>query len=303
MSNDLPPQRARRRDPSIRFADGQNELPEGFALRRSRSGDEDDNNHFAVATGVSIPTSRTSSMQSATLVVPSQHRHRSELDRAANRAESQYSLQEGYEGNQFSGVPFNAEHASGDTLPGTYNSGEIFENKKWSPSNDSMSPRDFSNLNVPSLNYGDIDHGILPPQVQGGSNQAEEHADEGLFGHVKDAFARFTHHSRDPEASEDRNSWSDERYPGKGDTLDNFERSQAINDEVEETYLIDEGVRRRRHPQERATLSRQSSTASQEGLPKRDGHRSYRDRRKKEKHVIKYHAECTYISFNHFSHR
>ncbi|KAL5490448.1 PRM10_2 [Sanghuangporus weigelae] len=251
MSDGLHPSQEHRRSSMARSDDyrlGQ----EGLNLRRSHSGAPDNMDAYAVATGVNNLASRSTS----------------------NRSQSVYSEPDALPAGK--GV---------DSLPGTFmdhkTSGDSFASKNFGDPDDY---RRSSGVALPSLSYN-MPYG----EARRDSVYRNDHNNDGLVGHVKHAFARIAHNTNGPPPMDSRqNSWADAMYSGKDDKLDNFERTQAINDEVEETYLVDEGLRRRRYPQERASLDRRDSNTEIQ-----DSRRSYRDRRKKGKHIIKYHAEST----------
>lgn len=282
MSEDYPAARSRSRPSLVRFADSQDRFER---LTRRYSGNESpgDMDPFAVATGVNNPVSRTSSVRSATLAVPSVRRQPSEMDIVAL-----YSAYEDMSPSSI--VSYNTKRTSDATLNDATPRASInrgsFGTKKRSSSFDSASGRRASSGSaLPSLDYNTV-HDI--PQNRAWQENGE-HGDDGFLAPVKHAFSRLAHDPHEPSALDSRTSSS-----SSSSYFDNFERSQAINDEVEDTYLIDEGLRRRRHPQERASMTRQQSDMSQKGGPL-DGYKTYRDRRKKDKHIIKYHAErmCT----------
>ncbi|THH03748.1 hypothetical protein EW145_g6037 [Phellinidium pouzarii] len=282
--------------PAVRFTDT-SPSPAHLAPRSSRSIDDADS--FAVSSGVSSPASRTGSYFNSSVRAARQQ----SADIADQHASNVYGEPDtrGVQ-NRFSAVPFHPGKESDETL--THFS--PVEEEKSSGKDDfggSWKPASTFNL------YHDqsLDHTAnrdpMHQAPQSSKNVSEGHSGVGFFGHVKDTLARAM---RDPDsisvsssraASQNtsrRNSWSsagEDRLSEKNsDKLDNFERTQRSNAEVEETYLIDEGLRRRRHPQERTALGRELSQTSQ-GPQKPHKHMSYQERRKKEKHVIKYHAE------------
>lgn len=255
MSDGLPPPQARHRS-SLYRSSGYQLGQEGLVPRRSHSGGPSNLDDYAVATGFDNPASRSASIQTPSIY--------SEPDAPS-------------------------VEGSVDTLPGSFakhrDSRDGFASR--TPNSDEY--RGSSGVALPSLNYN------LPPGERPRQPVDRNHQDhDGLVGHVKHAFTRIAHGgSEPPPLNRRQNSWMDAMYSGRDDKLDNFERTQAINDEVEETYLYDEGQTRGRYPRKPAFLERQASNTSQ-GTDPRYGRRSYRDRRKKEKHIIKYHAESTH---------
>lgn len=153
----------------------------------------------------------------------------------------------------------------------------------------------------PTLRYGKQDD-----NVHEGHDQPEhpDHANSFL-GRVNGAFHRAI---RDPVlsvanahlgGSEGNRQNSFARYNDRcigNDDLDNFERAQCINEDFDDTYLIDEeehnGLRLRRHPQERMGPPESVRTYSDFDPTKR---RTYHQRRQKDRHTIKYHAESRFF--------
>ena len=143
------------------------------------------------------------------------------------------------------------------------------------------------------------------------SEEAEEGEDTGYFSRFKKSFNRLAREeipSLEGTASRQTSiaSGPDEEH------LDNFERSQAINEDAEDTYLIDESDNRGLHLRENLDdfihekiehKDQKKDQKEDKGSPDKaasDGrrsdrrkHRSYAERRRtKHKHLIKYHAEC-----------
>ena len=297
MSDRYSPAQTRQRPSTHRFADDyvDTELPPTRPLRIRNANDVD--NSFAVATGVNHPVSRSSSARSATFSAPSMQRQLSEMD-----ISSVYS--------DYADLPSSGDAtvSSKQTRDATLNDGTSRQNvNRGNPGSNGRSSfgspsekHPASRMALPNLDYNAT---YDPRRIQGYPEQVD-HNHTSFLGPFKHAVSRVTNHPHDPSSSQrrafSRNSsynTSNDRYFGGSDKLDNFERSQAINDEVEETYLIDDGVQRGRHPQERASVSRQQSDITEKNGPQ-DGFQTYRSRRRKEKHVIKYHAECMYTLSN-----
>lgn len=140
----------------------------------------------------------------------------------------------------------------------------------------------------------------------------------GILGQLKDSLKSIARDqdfgsvpnsralSRDPsQYISRRNSWSGSQGPrtatreSQPDPLEGmniFERSQALNDDVEETYLIDENDhegfrhRLRRHHTEHQM---DKTLHGDERRAQAAARKSYNDRRKREKHKIEFHQECT----------
>ena len=144
----------------------------------------------------------------------------------------------------------------------------------------------------------------------------------GILGQLKESFKNLTYDqelgltsnsravSREPSQNHSRrNSWSGpqstkrdarESMPDPFEGMNNFERSQAINFDAEETYLIDENDHERlRHRLQRRYNEHKMDKHLDHEERKDRGHqrKSYSERRKKEKHVIKYHAECAFKTY------
>ena len=161
---------------------------------------------------------------------------------------------------------------------------------------------------------------------------ASNEGHHGFFQHVKDSLKRLAHNDDKDTVSDSRtmsrvtsnndslrpsrdtsrtisrrSSWSSaysETWGDKRRTLDNFERSLAINEEAEETYLMDEGEES--HWGLRLRRGLQKSEGKDEPDEKgqsdekhhhhhhhhSEGRKSYHERRKRDKHIIKHHKEC-----------
>lgn len=138
------------------------------------------------------------------------------------------------------------------------------------------------------------------PPTLGRAENAEHHGNSFL-GRVNDAFHRVI---KDPidEYHESRRRPQNQRDNSRciaDDDMDNFERAQCINDEIEDTYLIDEeehnGLRFRRHPQER--MGPPESVRSHSDYDP-NTRKTYHQRRQKGQHTIKYHAESIVLHFS-----
>lgn len=103
-----------------------------------------------------------------------------------------------------------------------------------------------------------------------------------------------------------RNSWSGsqgprttarESHPDPLEGMNIFERSQAMNNDVEETYLMDENDHEgRQHGIRRHQTEHQTDKIlhGDERRARAAARKSYNDRRKREKHKIEWHKECTW---------
>lgn len=161
----------------------------------------------------------------------------------------------------------------------------------------------------------------------------------GFFNHVKGTLQHWTRdsdqelldtarNSRVPSLSNSRrNSWSgvqssqqlQEKQAGSGakegrdrskslshpeGRQDNFERSMAFNDDVDETYLLDDdgnhrSVREAVFHNPRLRLAPHSNHTPDTSIEK-GGRKTYSERRKREKHRIKHCAERKFLSFCNF---
>ncbi|KAI5123301.1 hypothetical protein M0805_009322 [Coniferiporia weirii] len=276
-----------------------------LAYRRSPSASRnDDADSFAIASGISNSASRTPSFPSANRA--GRYPSTDIVDQHAFDLYSQPETQGAP--NRFSAVPFYPGRANDEKYPppnrapdgkgagrdddlGPRKRGDSFDSYAYD-----QHRRRSSGMPMPSLDYYS-NQDATPQARPDNGNASEGYSGAGFFGHVKDTLSRAM---RDPDSlsapssrtmsrnvsRQNSSSTTHDRSPEKADKLDNFERSQCINADVEDTYLIDEGLRRRRHPHE---LGREHSNGSRKETPHK--HKSYTERRKKVKHVIKYHAE------------
>lgn len=128
----------------------------------------------------------------------------------------------------------------------------------------------------------------------------------GFLSHVKDSLMHFAQDQELPSAPNSRqpsrnisrrNSWAsgyEARIEQQGRELDNFERSQVINADTDDTYLIDEneGLRNRKRGQGKAGKDEEHPKINWHEFDDNGRRKTYNERRKKQKHVIRYHVEC-----------
>lgn len=283
------------RNSTVHFADDLTS-PAHLAHRRSHNGStENDAPAYAIASGVNRYPSQPSAYSSENGMS-----RQLSADIADQRADDMYqphrrpSWQRGLSFDSIKQEkPFDEKRGSADRSEGSGN-------------------RRISLSRAASLDSVDLYYARRPPTLRYGNQEEtpEGQSERGnsFLGRVNDAFHRAIRDpalsvtNARPNGSEDsrQNSFSEPRDKCFADNIDNFERTQCINEEFEDTYLMDEdgyeGLRNRRHPQER--MGPPESVRSHSDYDP-NTRKTYHQRRKKDRHTIKYHAESRSPLFVH----